>query len=206
MDFVHVQSLIQAVGGRCPTLVRIPAREEMWVKKALDTGCDGIIVPQVRSADEARRIVEWGLYPPAGHRSVGVSRAHGYGMTFGEYVGSANEELTIVLQIEDAEAVENIEAILSVEGIDALLVGPFDLSGSLGVLGRTDHPRVLEAVETVRRACETAGMPLGIFSADASTATNYLAQGFSLIAVGMDSFFLWRSARETLSALRQPSD
>jgi 2-dehydro-3-deoxyglucarate aldolase/4-hydroxy-2-oxoheptanedioate aldolase len=202
MGFDQAQLLIQAVGGRCPCLVRIPDKGEVWVKKALDVGCDGIIVPQIRSADEARQIVAWGLYPPKGRRSVGVSRAHGYGMTFQDYVERVNDELVIVLQAEHTDAVGNIESIVEVPGIDAVLVGPFDLSGSLGVLGETDHPRVLEAIETVRSRCQGAGMPLGIFAADVRAARRYQAQGFTLIALGMDVFFLWQSAREALDHVR----
>jgi len=205
MGFVHAQTLIQAVAGRCPCLVRIPDKEEVWVKKALDTGCDGIIVPQIRSAAEARRIVEWSLYPPDGQRSVGVSRAHGYGMRFQEYVDTANRELVIVIQAEHADAVEDIDAIAAVPGIDAVLVGPYDLSGSLGVLGEVAHPRVRDAIEKVRRACQAAGVPLGIFAPDVAMAREYVEQGFSLIALGMDAFFLWQSAQSALEEARGES-
>lgn len=201
MDTLAAQTLIQAVGGRCPCLVRIPDKEEVWVKKALDIGCDGIVVPQIRSAEEARRVVEWSLFPPEGRRSVGVARAHGYGMTFQAYVETANEELVIVLQAEHAQAVERIDEIVRVERVDAVLIGPFDLSGSLGVLGQVDHPAVLEAIETIREACEGAGMPLGIFAPDAGTARRYLDQGFTLIALGMDAFFLWQGAQKALEEL-----
>lgn len=202
MGLAHAQALIQAVAGRCPCLVRVPDRREVWIKKALDIGCDGIIVPQVRSATEARDIVRWSLYPPNGQRSVGVSRAHGYGMAFQEYINTVNDELVIVIQAEHVEAVQNIESIAAVPGIDAVLIGPFDLSGSLGVLGQIDHPRVLEAIETIRRGCDAAGVPLGIFASDASMAREYLEQGFSLIAVGMDAFFLWQSAQAALEEIR----
>ncbi len=203
MDFVHAQALIQAVGGRCPCLVRIPGRDEVWVKKALDIGASGIIVPHVRSASEAKLIVDWSLYPPDGRRSVGVARAHDYGMEFREYLGSANEELVIVIQAEHRQAVEHIDSIVAVPGIDAVLIGPFDLSGSLNVLGETDHPRVLEAVDRVRRTCQAACVPVGIFAADVSMAKRWLEQGFSLIALGMDTSFLWQSAQAALEAARE---
>ncbi|MFW6115714.1 MAG: HpcH/HpaI aldolase family protein [Chloroflexota bacterium] len=202
MGFVHAQALIQAVGGRCPCLVRIPDKQEVWVKKALDTGCDGIIVPQIRSAREARQILAWSLYPPDGQRSVGVSRAHGYGMDFQEYVSTVNERLVVVLQVEHRNAVADVEAIAAVPGIDALLIGPYDLSGSLGVLGQTDHPRVLGAIGRVRTACLEAGVSLGIFASDVSMAKGYLEQEFALIALGMDAFFLWQGARAALEDVR----
>lgn len=198
LGFVEVQSLIQSVGGRCPCLVRIPDKEEVWVKKALDTGCSGIIVPQIRSAREAEQVVAWSLYPPAGRRSVGLSRAHGYGMAFREYVESANDELVIVVQAEHEDAVENIDSIARTDGVDAVLVGPFDLSGSLGVLGETEHPRVVQAIERIRLQCQAAGMPLGIFASDAARARLYLEQGFTIVALGMDASFLWQSAQRAL--------
>lgn len=203
MDFIHAQTLIQAVGGRCPCLIRIPDIQEVWIKKALDIGVDGIIAPQVRSAADAERIVEWSLYPPAGRRSVGVSRAHTYGMKFQKYVDTANDELVIVLQAENAEAVRNIGAIVETPGIDAVLIGPYDLSGSLGVLGQTTHPKVQEAITEIRRRCAEADMPVGIFTTDAPTAREYIEQGFTLIALGMDVFYLWQAARTTLEEVQK---
>jgi 2-keto-3-deoxy-L-rhamnonate aldolase RhmA len=199
MGFVHAQHLIQAVGGRCPCLVRIPDKQEVWVKKALDIGCDGIVVPQIRSAAEARQIVEWSLYPPEGRRSVGVSRAHGYGMAFRHTIDTANDELVIVVQAEHADAVREIASIVEVPGITAVLIGPFDLSASLGVVGEPDHPRVVEAIEAVRQHCQVAGMPLGIFASDTDMAKKYIGQGIRLIALSMDAVFLWQAAQAAVA-------
>jgi 2-keto-3-deoxy-L-rhamnonate aldolase RhmA len=109
----------------------------------------------------------------------------------------------IVIQAEHVEAVENIESIAAVPGIDAVLIGPFDLSGSLGVLGETSHPQVLEAIERVRRGCRTAGVPLGIFASDVAMARAYIEKGFLLIALSMDAFFLWQSAQAALKEVRR---
>ena len=201
-DFVHAQMMIQAVGGRCPCLVRIPENKEVWIKKALDIGCNGIVVPQVKSAAEARDVIAWCLYPPVGKRSVGISRAHGYGMSFQDYVEVVNEELTIVLQVEHIEGVRNIESIVDVPGIDAILIGPFDLSGSLGILGQITHPQVQEAIKEIKRHCEAAGVPVGIFAVDAQSAKSFVEKGFNLIALGMDADYLWRSAQAALDEVR----
>jgi 2-keto-3-deoxy-L-rhamnonate aldolase RhmA len=201
-DSVHAQMLIQAAAGRCPCLVRIQENKEVWFKKALDTGCDGIVVPQVRSAAEAKRAIEWCLYPPAGERSVGVTRAHDYGMSFQEYVRTVNDELTIVLQVEHADGVRNIESIVDVPGIDAILIGPFDLSGSLNLLGQIAHPQVQEAIGEIRCHCERAGVPVGIFAVDAEAAIDAIEQGFTLIALGLDTMYLWTSAKAALDAVR----
>jgi 2-dehydro-3-deoxyglucarate aldolase/4-hydroxy-2-oxoheptanedioate aldolase len=202
MGPVDAQAVVQAIGGRCPCLMRIPDKQEVWVKKALDIGCDGIVVPHIRSAAEARQIVEWSLYPPDGQRSVGISRAHGYGITLQETIDTANDDLVIVLQAEHADAVKNIASIAQVPGIAAVLIGPYDLSGSLGVLGEIDHPRVLEAIETVRHHCQAWEVPLGIFTTDAAKARMYIEEGFSLIALSMDAFFLWQSAQAALAEAR----
>jgi 2-keto-3-deoxy-L-rhamnonate aldolase RhmA len=201
-DYVHAQMLIQAAAGRCPCLVRIPENKEVWFKKALDIGCDGIVVPQVRSAAEAKNAIEWCLYSPAGGRSVGITRAHNYGMSFQEYVRAVNDELTIVLQVEHVDGVRNIESIVGVPGIDAILIGPFDLSGSLNLLGQITHPQVQEAIEEIRRHCERAGVPVGIFAVDAEAALDAIEQGFTLIALGLDSMYLWKSAKAALDTVR----
>jgi 2-dehydro-3-deoxyglucarate aldolase/4-hydroxy-2-oxoheptanedioate aldolase len=205
-DVLHAQTMIQAVGGRCPCLVRIPENKEVWIKKALDVGCDGIVVPQVRSAVEVEAVIEWSLYPPAGKRSVGVSRAHDYGMAFQEYIETANDELAIVIQAEHADAVQNIKSIVAVPGIDAVLIGPFDLSGSLGVLGQITHPRVQEAIAEIKHHCDEAGVPAGIFSVNAESAKDYIDQGFNLIALSMDSVFLWESAKAALGTVRAEAE
>jgi 2-dehydro-3-deoxyglucarate aldolase/4-hydroxy-2-oxoheptanedioate aldolase len=201
-DFVCAQIMIQAVGGRCPCLVRIPENREVWFKKALDTGCDGVVVPQVRSADEARAAVGWSLYPPAGRRSVGISRAHRFGMAFQEYIDTINDRLTIVLQIEHIEAVRNIGSIVEVPGIDVVFIGPYDLSGSLGIAGQVSHPEVREAMHAINRTCRAAGVPLGVFAIDVEAAQDALADGYSLVAMGMDALFLSRAARAALAQVR----
>jgi 2-dehydro-3-deoxyglucarate aldolase/4-hydroxy-2-oxoheptanedioate aldolase len=201
-NFAQAQMMIQAAGGRCPCLVRVPENQEVWLKKALDIGCNGIVIPQVKSAAEARAAVEACLYPPAGRRSVGVGRAHQYGMAFQDYVATVNDELAVILQVEHIEGVRNIESIIAVPGIDAILVGPFDLSGSLGLLGQINHPEVQAAIAEIKRQCEAANLPAGIFAVDAQAAKKAIGQGFNLIALGMDSFFLWQAARSALNEVR----
>jgi 2-dehydro-3-deoxyglucarate aldolase/4-hydroxy-2-oxoheptanedioate aldolase len=196
-----VQALLQAAGFHCPCLVRVPAGEEAWIKKALDTGAAGLIIPQVHSPEQAERVVSLCKYPPQGARGVGVARAQGYGSRFGEYVATANEQLTVVVQAESAEAVRNIGAIARVPGVDAILVGPYDLSASLGKPGELADPDVRGAIAAVRDACLSAGVRLGAFGADASAVQSFIDQGFTLIAAGIDTLFLSGAARDLLSAL-----
>ena len=195
LGYGEIQMLLQAA-GRCPCLVRIPEVSEAAVKKTLDLGAAGIIAPLVNTAAAAQQIVRWAKYPPLGSRSVGIARAHGYGLRFAEEVARANEETVVVVQIEHVEAVAEIGAILAVAGIDAVLLGPYDLSASLGRPGDIRHPKVGEAIDRVRDACLAAGRPMGIFTTDPDAVAALHAQGFSLIAVGIDAMILGRAARD----------
>lgn len=145
----EAQAVLQAVSGQVECLLRIPLNDEIWMKKALDTGAAGVIVPQVNTADEATRVVRWAKYPPRGRRSVGLARAQAYGAGLEEAIRRADEETAIVIQIETVEAVSNISSLLEVDGIDAVLIGPYDLSASMGRIGEVDHPEVQEAIRRV---------------------------------------------------------
>jgi len=203
LDPAKVQAVLQAVAGRSAAILRLPLNDEIWIKKALDTGATGIMVPQVNTADDARRAVRLSKYPPQGTRSVGVARAHGYGAVMGEYLRRANDETVVVIQAEHIQAVENIEAILDVEGIDAVLVGPYDLSASMGLTGQVDSPPVQAAIARVRAACQARGVPLGIFAVDAQRARAYAKEGFTLLAGGSDTLMLIEASRAALRTLRE---
>ena len=196
------QALIQAAGPACPCLVRVPAGEEVWIKKALDIGTAGVIVPQVHSAAIAERVVRLCKYPPLGTRGVGVARAQGYGQRFDQYVASANEEIAVVIQAESAQAVRNIQSIVQVPGVDAVLIGPYDLSTSLGKAGQLDDPAVREAITQITTVCQQAGMRMGVFGASATAVQPFIERGFTLITVGLDTLFLAQAAGEALAALR----
>lgn len=197
-----VQRILQAAEGKCPCVVRVPLKDEIWIKRVLDAGPAGIIVPHVNSAREAEEIIQMCMYPPQGRRSVGISRAQGYGMKFQDYVKNANQHMAVILQIEHTDAVRNIESIVGVPGVSAVFVGPYDLSGSLGLLGNVSDSEVKKSIEKVREACERAGLAAGIFGVDAEAVKPYIESGYTLIAVGTDSLFLGKEARQTLRALR----
>src|SRR5262245_6081517 len=128
----QARQLIQAVAGRAGTVIRVPWNDPVHIKRALDLGCDGVIVPQIRTADEARHAVAAAKYPPAGVRSVGIARAQQYGMTLPEYVLRANDRVAVILQIEHADAVPHIDDVLAVPEVDAIVVGPDALSARMG--------------------------------------------------------------------------
>lgn len=196
-----VQRIAQAAGVT-PCLARIPGLDEGWVKKTLDTGVDGIIFPLINTPAEAERAVALCKYPPLGRRSVGVGRAHGYGPEFDDYVRSANERTVVVAQIEHIQAVEAVDAILSVPGLDAALVGPYDLSNSMGKPGQVNDPEVQAAIRRVRQASAARAIPVGIFTGSPQAARSYLEAGFNFVGLSVDAMLLAEMAAASLMQAR----
>ncbi len=203
LDAEHVQRILQAVGREYPCLVRVPSVDEVWIKKALDTGPAGIIIPHVNTPEQVKRILSWSMYPPEGKRSAGISRAQDYGLNLKEYMEKANKNLVIAPQVEHKEAVDNIEAIAEIPELSVLFIGPYDLSGSVGKLGRVNDPEVWEMIQRVRTACAKAGLACGIFGVDEEAVKPYIDMGYSLIAIGTDTAYLSKSVEQTLLSLRK---
>lgn len=202
LPITSIQGSIQAANNNCSTIVRIPDNDTVWVKKVLDTGCDGIIVPLVNNADEAKKAVKASKYPPEGARSVGIARAHGFGMNFQEYISTANNKVALIIQIEHIDAVNNIDEILSVDGIDGIFIGPYDLSGSMGMLGDVANPAVQEKVTLIKEKCKEKNMPYGIFVMAVDAAKKEIEQKCNFIAVGIDSATLANASKATYDALK----
>ncbi|WP_420385983.1 HpcH/HpaI aldolase family protein [Roseivirga sp.] len=201
--FMELQRMLQAMRSDCGALVRVPEVSESNIKKVLDIGAEGIIVPKVNSAEEAERIVSYAKYPTQGVRGVGAARAQGYGLSFQEYIEKANESTMVVIQIEHFEGVNQIHNILSVEGIDVVFIGPYDLSASLGLAGQVDHPQVREAIEKVEQACQEVSMPMGYFGTTPESVRPYQQKkGYQLITCGTDSGGLIAQAQGILKGLR----
>lgn len=196
-------AILQAVGSKIPCVVRVPTADEVWIKKVLDLGAAGIIAPQVNTAEHAARVVSWSRYAPIGTRGVGLARAHGYGLRFQQYVESANDEVAVIVQAEHVTAVENIDAIAAVPGIDAVLLGPYDLSASLGKMGQVGDHKVVAAIDRITAACQAARIPLGYFGVSADAIQPYVDQGYSLIVAGVDTLFLSGAAKRMLNQMRE---
>lgn len=197
----ELQATLQAVSS-VPCLVRLASAAEEPIKKALDVGAAGIIAPQINSAEQAAQVVRWAKYAPQGNRGVGIGRAHGYGLQMQDYIATANRRITVVVQAEHIDAVNQIEAIVQVAGVDAVLIGPYDLSASMGRIGQIDHPEVVQAIEHVTAACLDAGVRLGIFGVSAEAVQPFIATGYTLIVAGVDTLFLSGGARRVLAQLK----
>ena len=194
LDVASVQHMVQAAGDLCPSVVRVPSNESVWINKALDTGAAGLIFPHISSAEEATEAVSAGKYPPEGARSIGVARAQGFGSGLEHSIAHANLETTLVAQVEHADGVRAIQEILRVPGVDAIFIGPFDLSASLGRPGDIAHPEVQRAIAAVRDACAAKDIPCGIFVIDANAARLAFAEGYSLVCAATETILLGSAA------------
>ncbi|WCL51238.1 HpcH/HpaI aldolase family protein [Leptospira sp. GIMC2001] len=184
----------QAEGSLC--LPRPVSHSNDWTKPLLDSGADGMLYPMVQTKQDVQALIEINKYPSVGKRSFGVNRAQNYGFDFDEYVKTWNESSSLILQIESIQAVENINELLSYQEVDGVMVGPYDMSGSLGVPGQTTHPLVLEASKKVILACEKYGKSCGSQIADVTedAMTKHFDQGYTYCILGSDLFVLWKWA------------
>ncbi len=196
------QRVMQAVSGRCACVLRVPSCSEVHIKKALDIGADGIIVPMINSAEQAQEAVAWTRYPPIGRRGIGLARAHGYGLDFGDYMERATDEIVLILQVEHIDAVDNIDAIAGVEGVDAIFVGPYDLSASMGKTGQLDDAEVRAAIDRVGTACRQKALPLGYFGVTAESVRPLIEDGYCLICAGTDADFVTRGALKIVESIK----
>ena len=194
---------IVALSGISP-LVRLSANEPVQIKRVMDAGAHGVIVPMVNSASDAEQAVKLVNYPPEGTRGVGLARAQGYGSSFERYREWLNRESVVIVQVEHIESVNNLEAILAVEAIDGFIVGPYDLSGSLGVPGQFDHPSMAKAMDRIKSVGMASGKAVGIhvIEPDIEELRRRVDEGFNFIAYSLDIRMLDRSCRFGLDAIR----
>lgn len=190
-----------AANVRC--LPRIASHNLEMAKRLLDSGCDGLIVPMVSTNQEVEQIISWLKYPPEGKRSFGIARAQGYGFDFAAYTQSWNDAATLIIQIETVAGVENIDCLLSYPEVDGAMIGPYDLSGSLGVPGQIDSKLVQDASRIVVEACRKHGKACGtqIIDVDAAAITRALSNGFTFTVLGSDVFLLWKWAQRTKDSI-----
>lgn len=194
-------NLARGMYGRGPIpLVRVRENQTLAIRLVLDAGAQGVIVPLINTAEEARKAVAAVKYPPEGIRGFAFCRANDWGVNFDQYASTANREIAIVVMVETKAAVENIDAILAVDGVDGVFIGPYDMSGSYGVIGQTSHPVITEACHTVAQACKRAGKSAGLHVVLPSQTAieKALQEGFTFLALGMDNVFLDQGARLAL--------
>lgn len=201
IDLETAFRLIQVIdcSGAVP-LVRLNVNDESTIRRVMDAGAGGVIVPMVNTAEDARKAVNAVKYPPLGKRSFGLGRAHDFGLGFDEYLQTINDRSIVVIQIEHIDALKNLEQILRVPGIDAIIIGPYDLSGSLGVPGRFDHPGFKEALDKITERVRKSPVALGMHIVHPTEAElrKRQSEGFTFIGLGMDTIFLQEGSRHAV--------
>jgi 2-dehydro-3-deoxyglucarate aldolase len=205
IDMAGAERLIRAIDGAgVPPIVRLPGNDAALAKRVMDCGAHGILVPMVNSAAEAAEAVASVYYPPRGTRGVGLYRAQGYGASFAEYRRWLEDNAVVVVMIETIAAVAAIDAILAVPGVDAWIVGPYDLSASMGRPGDLDHPDMARALERVLAAGRKAGKPGGIHvvEPDPARLRARIDQGFTFLGYGVDIRILDSVCRRDLATMR----
>ena len=205
IDIESTANIFRAVEayGAVP-VARLPYADTIWIKRTLDAGARGLIIPMVNSADTARHAIRQAKYPPLGERGYGYSRANMHGIDFASSIHEANDEIAVVMQIEHRDGIAQIDAILSTEGVDGAFIGPLDLSGSYGKTGQLDCPEMVDALARFRRACAARGKSAGmhIVRPDQASIEKAAADGYTMIALGLDNVFLAEGAARSIQTAR----
>lgn len=198
-DFMNLAAQIQAMGATdCVPFVRAPWNDAVIIKRILDTGVMGVLVPYVNSADEAKNAVAACKYPPEGVRGVAASpRAAYFGQNSMEYLKNANDEIIVITAVETGEAVANLDEILAVEALDGVFIGPMDLATSMGHFADASHPEVREAIATIEQKTLAAGKFLGTVAGTWDQAKEKYEKGYQLLMLMSDSVGLAGLAAET---------
>jgi 4-hydroxy-2-oxoheptanedioate aldolase len=207
VDYQVAVTMLQAISTTpVVPLARVPWNEPAYLMKILDAGVYGVICPMINTAAEAEALVRACKYPPRGYRSFGPVRASLYAGA--DYVEHADEDLVVMPMIETAEALKNLDEILRVPGVDAVYIGPSDLSMALGVKPRMDHtePPVLDAQRKILEACKRHGVVAGIHNISSAYAAKMIAEGFQFVTLASDARFLAAKAAEELAAVRKAGE
>ncbi len=205
LELSEVQAIIQVLDAKqCPAIVRLTSNHPDQIKRVMDAGATGVMVPMIKSAGDAKAAVNGVYYPPRGQRGVGLARAQGNGASFPAYRAWLEDNAVIVVMIEHVDAVRAIDEILAVPGIDAYIIGPYDLSGSMGRPGDLNHPDVQAAIAQVLEAGRRAGKPGGIhvIEPDPQALQQRIAAGFNFLGYALDIRILDSICRSHLQSIR----
>lgn len=201
----EAQQMLQLIelSGVTP-LVRVGQNDPDLIKRVMDAGAHGIIVPKVNTRDDAITAVKAVKYPPWGTRGVGLARAQGYGLEFEKYVNWVNKKSIVIVQIEHIEAVDNLEAIIDTKGVDGLIIGPYDLSASLGIPGNFKDARVISAINRVMLIAKKHGVSPGfhVINPDAKEVYKRIQEGYRFIGFSLDTLFLGIKCRQEMDFIK----
>ncbi|MDO4549322.1 MAG: aldolase/citrate lyase family protein [Clostridia bacterium] len=197
----HLQA---ASSAGCAGIVRVPWNDPIRVKPVLEMGPDGIIFPMINTAEEARKAVAACTYPPGGIRGVGPRRAQQYNrLSLADYLADVDKTFLRIVQIEHIDAVRNLREILSVPGVDLAMIGPCDLSGSIGLLGQTRHPEVIKLYDEIQRVCREMGKPFGVSigAGDEENIRDFIRRGVNMLGCGDDTSYISMGCERTFKLI-----
>jgi 2-dehydro-3-deoxyglucarate aldolase len=208
VDLVQSQALFQAIRSGnpdCAPLVRLAGNIYSETKRYLDAGAVGVIAPFINTREQAEELVRAVKYPPLGMRGVGFCRANAYGLNLNESVNSANDQTFVCVQIEHAEALQNLDQILAVDGVDAAIIGPYDLSASMGITAQFDHPEMVKATRQILAACQRNNVIPGIHvvQPDPQEVVARYREGYRFIAYSLDITMLLNACVQGLDQVKQ---
>ena len=205
IDYYDAQQLISTIQGKgIKAYVRVVENNTRIIKRILDAGADGVIVPMVNNKQDAIKAINSVKYPPKGKRGVGLARAQKYGFGFDEYKNIFSNEIKLIVQIEHFEAINNLEEILSLDGIDGSIIGPYDLSGSYGKPGKLNDPEVINAITKYMKVAKKYNKLIGfhVVPIDYNLVLDKIKEGFNFIAFGFDAFFMGNSIKNQLKKIK----
>jgi 2-dehydro-3-deoxyglucarate aldolase len=208
VDFEKCQLLFQAIKAgnpKCIPMVRMPGNQYQDTKRYLDAGATGVIAPLITTKKEAELLVKSVKYPPLGERGVGYGRSHGYGFSFNEYMGRANDETFVCVQIEHIDAIKNLDDIFLVPGINAAFVGPYDLSASMGLTAQFDHAEYKKVISKILKKCNEYNIIPGIHvvQPDPKDVLFRISEGFSMVAYSLDITMIGKACREGIKIIKK---
>ena len=199
-------ALFQVFNGTdCIPMVRVANNDSIFIRRALDLGAKGIIVPGVKSKEDVTKAEYAIYYPPKGERGIGFSKANNYGMGFNEYFKSSNDDVLFVAQIEHEVAVKNINEIFSSDNIDSYIIGPYDLTGSMGIVGEFDNPNYLNNLDIIKKSAVKNGIRSGIHvvSPEVNQLKTAINEGYEFIAYSTDALLMYDRCKTDLNSARK---
>ncbi len=206
IDYLEAEHLIATIQSNgIKAYVRVGENNARIIKRVLDAGADGLIIPMVNTRKDAENAVAYAKYPPKGNRGVGLARAQKYGLSFEEYASTINDQIKIIAQIEHIDAIKNLEEILSVKGIDGTIIGPYDLSGSMGKPGQYNEPDVQQVLEKYKAISRNMNKMMGyhVIEPDFKEVLKKVDEGYEFIAFSLDTMFLGRKCLDEVQSLRK---
>lgn len=206
IELSEAQDLVRIIeANSCAPLIRVSENNPNIIKRVMDAGAYGVIVPMVNTKQDALSAVSAVRYPPEGKRGVGLGRAQGYGLDFEGYKRWQKKNSVVIVQVEHIDAVNNLEDILSIDGVDGFIIGPYDLSASLGQPGNFNHPEVKKALDKVKAISKDVKKVRGIhiIQPDHAEAKRRIREGYNFIAFSLDALFLGKCCIEELSKIRK---